>query len=44
MTTLEKIYRVAVELATYEPCNRLLAIYIKSILNDPFFMRYNFKL
>ena len=37
MTILEKIPRATIELATYEPPNKLLAIYIKSILNGFFF-------
>ena len=37
MTTLKKISKVAIELATYEPRNKLLAIYIKLILNGIFF-------
>ena len=38
MTTLGKIPRATIELATYEPRNKLLAIYIKSILNGFFFL------
>ena len=44
MTTLKKMSKAAIELATYEPRNKLLAIYIKSILNGPFFfffLRYS---
>ena len=37
MITLKKMSKAAIELATYEPRNKLLAIYIKSILNGPFF-------
>ena len=38
MTTLGKIPRATIELATYEHRNKLLAIYIKSILNGFFFL------
>ena len=48
MTILEKISIATFELATYEPRNKLLAIYIESILNGLFlffiFLRYSFKL
>ena len=45
MTTFEEIFITTIELATYEPRNKLLAIYIKSILNVFFFfLRYSFKL
>ena len=44
MTILEKIPRATIELATYEPPTKLLAIYIKSILNGFFFLKYSFKL
>ena len=37
MTTLKKIPIATIELATFEPCNKLLAIYIESILNVFFF-------
>ena len=36
MITLGKIPRATIELATYEPRNKLLAIYIESILNGFF--------
>ena len=48
MTILKKISIATIELATYEPHNKLLAIYIESILNGLFlffiFLRYSFKL
>ena len=48
MTTFEEISITTIELATYEPRNKLLAIYIESILNGLFlffiFLRYSFKL
>ena len=45
MTTLGKIPRATIELATYEHRNKLLAIYIKSILNGFFFfLRSSFKI
>ena len=37
MITLEKIPSATIELATYEPRNKLLAICVKSILNMFFF-------
>ena len=37
MTTFEEISITTIELATYEPRNKLLAIYIKLILNGLFF-------